>query len=62
MDFSINTNKSFHLISFLFQILENYGCYRLPPLKGIWSLRFREARKKDGFGIPRFRVLGGYHP
>jgi hypothetical protein len=33
------------------------GCDRLPPLKGISSLRFGEARKKDGFGI-----LGGLPP
>jgi hypothetical protein len=38
------------------------GCYRLPPLKEILSPRFGEARKKDGFGIPMFRILGGYHP
>jgi hypothetical protein len=33
------------------------GCDRLPPLKEISSLRFGEARKKDGFGI-----LGGLPP
>jgi hypothetical protein len=38
------------------------GYDRLPPLKEISSPRFGEARKKDGFVIPRFRDLGGYHP
>jgi hypothetical protein len=33
---------------------KNLGCYKLPPLKEISSLRFGEARKKDGFGIPRW--------
>jgi hypothetical protein len=33
---------------------KNLGCYRLPPLKEISSPRFGEARKKDGFGIPRW--------
>jgi hypothetical protein len=39
-----------------------FGCERLPPLKGISSPRFGEARKKDGFWDTRFRDLGGYHP
>jgi hypothetical protein len=30
------------------------GCYRLPPLKEISSPRFEEARKKEGFGLPRW--------
>jgi hypothetical protein len=30
------------------------GCDRLPPLKGISSPRFGEARKKEGFGLPRW--------
>ena len=34
----------------------------LPPLKGISSPRFGEARKKDGFGYPGFRQLGGLPP
>jgi hypothetical protein len=36
---------------------KNLGCYRLPPLKEISSLRFEEARKVKGFGI-----LGGLPP
>jgi hypothetical protein len=31
-----------------------FGCYRLPPLKEISSPRFGEARKKEGFGLPRW--------
>jgi hypothetical protein len=30
------------------------GCYRLPPLKEISSPRFGEARKMEGFGLPRW--------
>jgi hypothetical protein len=30
------------------------GCYGLPPLKKISSPRFEEARKKEGFGLPRW--------
>jgi hypothetical protein len=41
---------------------KNLGCYGLPPLKEISSPRFEEARKVEGFGIPMFRILGGYHP
>jgi hypothetical protein len=33
---------------------KNLGCYRLPPLKEISSPRFGEARKKEGFGLPRW--------
>jgi hypothetical protein len=31
---------------------KNLGCYRLPPFKEISSLRFGEARNKEGFGVP----------
>jgi hypothetical protein len=30
---------------------KNLGCYRLPPLKEISSLRFEEARKVERFGV-----------
>jgi hypothetical protein len=60
-EFLINTNNSFNLIFFP-KIGKVLGCYRLPPLKGISSLRFGEAKRKGGFGILKFRVLGGYHP
>jgi hypothetical protein len=33
---------------------KNLGCYRLPPLKVISSPRFEEARKVEGFGVPRW--------
>jgi hypothetical protein len=33
---------------------KNLGCYRVPPLKGISSPRFGEAREKEGFGLPRW--------
>jgi hypothetical protein len=33
---------------------KNLGCYRLPPLKEISSLRFGEARKVEGFGVLRW--------
>jgi hypothetical protein len=33
---------------------KNLGRYRLPPLKEISSPRFGEARKKEGFGSPRW--------
>ena len=34
----------------------------LPPLKGISSPRFEEARKEDGSGISGFGQLGGLPP
>ena len=46
----------------IFKTFQNLGCYKLPPLKGISSPRFEEARKKDGFGISGFRQLGGLPP
>jgi hypothetical protein len=33
---------------------KNLGCYRLPPLKEISSQRFGDARKVEGFGVPRW--------
>jgi hypothetical protein len=33
---------------------KSLGCYRLPPLKEISSPRFGEARKVEGFGVPRW--------
>jgi hypothetical protein len=33
---------------------KNLGCYRLPPLKEISSLKFGEASKKEGYGLPRW--------
>jgi hypothetical protein len=39
---------------FYSKIDKNLGCYRLPPLKEISSLRFGEDTKKEGFWLPRW--------
>jgi hypothetical protein len=52
--FLFNTTKSFNLFFFLQNLNKILGCYRLPPLKEISSPRFGEARKEEGFGIPRW--------
>jgi hypothetical protein len=50
---SINITKTKTKIS-LQNLVKNLRCYRLPPLKEISSPRFGEARKKEGFGLPRW--------
>jgi hypothetical protein len=50
-EISINTNKTNFFIP---KFDKNLGCYRLPPLKGILSPRFGEARRKERFGLPRW--------
>jgi hypothetical protein len=42
------------IIFFILKFDKNLGCYRLPPLKEISSPRFEEARKVEGFGVPRW--------
>jgi hypothetical protein len=44
----MNTNKTIFLYP---KFDKNLGCYRLPPLKEIWSPRFEEARGVEGFGV-----------
>jgi hypothetical protein len=36
------------------KIIDTFETYQLPPLKEISSPRFGEARKEEGFGIPRW--------
>ena len=49
------------LIFLIFQKFENLGCYILPPLKGISSPRFEEARRM-GLKTLGFENWVGYHP
>jgi hypothetical protein len=42
------------IIFFIPKFDKNLGCYRLPPLNEISSLRFEEARRVEGFGVPRW--------
>jgi hypothetical protein len=51
---SIQTKKNKTKQKFTPKFDKYLGCYRLPPLKEISSPGFGEARKKEGFGLPRW--------
>ena len=64
--FSKRNTYSFQKVLFFYfsnflKFLKNLGCYNLPPLKGISSPRFEEARK-IGFENSGFCQLGGLPP